>query len=142
LLAWTLAAGQLACQSTATAEFAVSDHAQLQGVVAARDGKPIPGAYVSVRFPGIGGGISSPRASSDAKGRFNLSLQIYGRGGSIPEDLDSLPAHIYATLPSSVPLAVPILDSTVAYIRFAPADVSAPVTCITLTVHSVFVGKK
>lgn len=128
LLAWILATGQLACQTPGTAEFAVSDHAQLEGTVTSRDGKPVVGAYVSVRFPGIGGGISSPRVFSDSGGRFSLPLEIYGRGGSIPETLDSLRAHVYATLPNSVALAKPVLDSTVVHIRFSPIDVRAPVT--------------
>jgi hypothetical protein len=137
LLSGTLAAGQLACQDTQTSEFIASDRARVQGVVVGRDGKPIAGAYVSARFPGIGGGISSPRAPSDARGRFDLPVEIYGRGGNIPEDLDSLLAHVYATIRNSELFAAPTLDSVIVYVRFAPRDVSAPVTRVKLTVHAM-----
>jgi hypothetical protein len=128
LLAWILAVDQLAAQTPGTAEFAVSDHAQLEGIVTGRNGSPAVGAYVSIRFPGIGGGISSPRAFSDSGGRFTLLIQIYGRGGTIPENLDSLPAHLYASFPISDASEKLVLDSTVTCVRFSPVELTAPVT--------------
>jgi hypothetical protein len=141
LLSGTLAAGQLACQVSGTSEFTVSDRARVHGVVVAGDGKPVPGAYVSAQFPGIGGGISSGRVAADARGKFDLLIEVYGRGGSIPEDLDSLLAHVYATLPSPKLFAAPTVDSVMVYVRFAPRDVSAPVTCVKLTVNSLPISK-
>jgi hypothetical protein len=124
---------QAGCRRERTAEFAVSDIAVVKGVVQTRAGEAVPGAFVYAHFQDIRGGISSNPARTDRAGVFVLPLEVYGRGGDIPESFDSLSAYIIASLPDSEVNAQPVQDSIATYIRFAAAGSRPPVTEITIS---------
>jgi hypothetical protein len=119
---------QAGCRAERTAEFAVSDLAVVKGVVETGTGEAVPGAFVYAHFKDIRGGISSNPARTDRGGIFVLPLEVYGRGGNIPESLDSLSAYIIASVPDSEVNAQPVLDSMATYVRFAPVGSTPPVT--------------
>lgn len=131
-LLWLLATtGAAAGQVSHTAPYGVSDRGQVQGIVVGADGRGLSGRPVSIGFPDVPGGIGATTAVTDTGGRFSLELYVYGRGGNIPDPLDSLAAVIQVGAADG---HQPPVHSRPVEVRFSPVGRSLAVTHVRVPV--------
>jgi hypothetical protein len=105
----------------------VSDRARVEGRVVGPDGHALSGRTVSISFPGVPGGIGATTAVTDDMGRFSLEVYVYGRGGSVPDPLDSLEAVLQIDTPGR---REPPARSAPVQVRFSPVQRPPVVTCV------------
>jgi hypothetical protein len=116
-----------------TAPYGVTDRGQVEGQLVGPHARALPGRTVSISFPKVPGGIGATTAVTDRFGRFSLEVYVYGRGGSVPDPLDSLEAVLQVDPPDGREAP---MRSAPLQVRFSPVGRPPVVTCVRVPIDS------